>query len=373
MTRRTLTRLILPGLLIASMFTSRPATGEDSVDLYSLVLIAADLFDAKKQMTVHDPNEDGFIDAGEQQSLTWKKDRSKFDLNKDGKLTHLELAIRQASLRYESDSTQTDRNNARKWMRRKDGNGNGQLDPAEIAKGWPEDPEEYDSDENGTITMDELVAQLAVRRRMRREMGIEGIDHSEAIRTRDRFDSDKDGKLAADEWAKASLPESGKEFDEDGDNFLSVAEIATLLAKHRIDLGLTVSDQTKIRQLFILDFNRDGKISKTESTQGVFGGQPKDLSIFDENKDGDITMSELEKFFAAQRKERGYNASHFTVAQRLLLRNDKNRSKYLEEHEFAEVPGPGQLPADRFDSIDRNKDQRVGLDEISRYLAAEEK
>jgi hypothetical protein len=84
-------------------------------------------------------------------------------------------------------------------------------------------------------------------------------------------------------------------------------------------------------------------------------------------------MAEVEKVFAERRKERGYNATHFTAAQKLLLRNDKNRSKYLEAHEFPEEPGPGELAAGLFKSIDLNKDERVGIDELARHLSKQDK
>ena len=340
-----------------------------------MVLIGADLVDAKRDMTIFDRNEDGFIDAKEQQRLSWKKEVTRFDLNKDGKLTHLELAVRQASLRSQSDVTQFDRNNARTWMSRKDGNGNGQLDPEEIALGWPRPPEDFDTDKNGVITIAELAVQFAFRRSMRREMGIEAVDQTEALRLRDQYDSNKDGMLAADEWAAASLPRDGKEFDEDGDKRLSLMELATLLAKHRMELGLTTADQSQARQLVrMMDMNQDGKISREESQRAEgFGVQRSELGDYDANKDGNITLAEVENVLARQRKEKGYNATHFSEAQKILLRLDRNRSNYLESDELADEPGPGELPANQFKVIDLDDDQRLDIDELARHLAKEEK
>ena len=41
----------------------------DEGDLYSLILVQRDLFDAQKTMTICDTNDDGFIDAAERKKL----------------------------------------------------------------------------------------------------------------------------------------------------------------------------------------------------------------------------------------------------------------------------------------------------------------
>jgi Ca2+-binding EF-hand superfamily protein len=260
-------------------------------------------------------------------------------------------------------------------MRRKDQNSNGQLDPDEIALGWPVPPEDFDTDENGIITITELASQFAIRRRMRREMGIEAVDQTEAIRIKNDHDANGDGKLGADEWNEASLPRDGKKFDENGDGFLSLMEVATLLAKHRMESGLTTTDQAQARQLIrSVDADQDGKISQDElERMETLGGRFRELEQYDTNKNGEITLAEVEKVFSDRRKEKGYDATELAAAQRLMTRHDTNRSNMLESDELIESPGPGQLSADRFKSIDANHDDRIDLDELARYVAKEEK
>ena len=110
--------------LVVLPFAVVRAQNDDAkpADLFASVLIATDLQDAKNLMTIYDPNEDGYIDASEQKRIPWRSDIAEFDLNRDGKLTHLEVAVRQSKLRVDSGVTFLDRKNASKFMRRKDRN-----------------------------------------------------------------------------------------------------------------------------------------------------------------------------------------------------------------------------------------------------------
>jgi Ca2+-binding EF-hand superfamily protein len=141
-------------------------------------------------------------------------------------------------------------------MRKHDSNRNGQIDREEITSAWPEDPDEIDVDGDGILTLSELTNAFAFRRIVRAEIGIIGVDQGWAIKIRNRFDRDQDGKLSADEWTSTPMPSKPEDFDEDDDTRLSLMEIATMLAKHRQKLGLTAKDQLGARAL-ISPFDRD--------------------------------------------------------------------------------------------------------------------
>ena len=349
----------------------------DDTDPYSLILIAADLQDAKKMMTIFDPNEDGFIDKAEQEKLSWKDDVPKFDLNRDGKITHMEIAIRQASRRGDNDVTQFDRNNTKRFMTRHDLNGNGQLEHHEAQSGgWPPDFKDFDKDGNAVITIAEMEVMFAFKRRMRREMGIEAVDMTESNRIKQAYDKDGDHALAPDEWINAPLPREPKDFDENGDGLLQQIEVATMLAKHRRELGLTKADQAKARQIIRLgDTNDDGVVTKEEmeSRSVATASGEFDWTVWDKNQDGKVELNEIEMLLASKRSKLGYSGTHMQQATRLLTRHDTNRTKYVEEHETFENPTKGQLDRSLFSEIDLNKDSRIGLDELARHLAAEEK
>ncbi len=345
----------------------------DQRDLYSLILVQRDLYDAQTTMTIFDTNEDGFIDAAERSKLPWKKDYADFDLNKDQKLTHMEVAVRQAKFRQQYDITQFDINNATAGVRQHDKNNNGQLDPNEIASGWPSEPEEIDKDSNGTITMMEYARYLAFKRVVKRELGIEAVDNMAAVRTLKRFDTDHDGKLDAGEYAAANLPRQAKDHDDDGDGKLAHIELAVLFAKHRRDTGLSKSDAARVtRMLQMVDINRDGMISEKEMTSGVFAADetgPIDYKTYDANKDGTVTRAEIETFIASERKRLGYNDSQLAEAKRLLLRHDQNRSNYIESDELSDTQTIGKLSKAVLTQADQDQDDKLSVEELAKHLA----
>lgn len=361
-------------LIVTSLLQFSARAQEEQTDLFSLVLIISDLHDAKEVMTVFDPNDDGYIDSVEQQRLPWRSETGQFDLNKDGRLTHLEVAVRQAKLRTDAGVTFIDRRNANKFMQRKDRNGNKQLDPDEIALGWPKNPKEFDTNGDGIISLNEIATQFAANRGYRQAVGIEGVDHSEATWLRNQFDKDHDGKLAPDEWQAANLPGEPKQHDENGDGLLSHEEIATLLARHRINTGLSKSDQYQARQwIRSADLNQDGKVTQDELQERT-GLSPRsiDLIQFDLNKDGAVTLAEVEESLGKQRKEKGYSDHDLSAARRLMTRHDSNRSHYLEADELLEEAGPGQLSVKLMGTIDANQDRKISLEELARHLASED-
>ncbi|QEF98479.1 EF hand [Stieleria maiorica] len=345
----------------------------DKTDLFALVIAPIDLTDASRSMTVYDTNEDGAIDKDEQTRIRWQDEIDQYDLNRDGKLTHLELCVRFAKIRDDSGVTQQVINNAKVFLRRHDKNGNGQLDPDEIANGWPSNPEEFDANHDGVITLAEMAKQFAYMAGLRREMGIEQVDQVTAIRTVRKLDADKDQKLDKDEQQGAYLPLPAKEFDENDDGKLGIMEIATMLAKYRRDSGMSKSDLAKVRSLFErYDRNSDGMIDQTEFTAGdVFGatarGNP--LNEFDENKDGQLTQAEVQQTIARTRKSLGFNDDDLAEARKLLTRHDKDRSTFIEEAEFYESPVSGQLANSVLKQADGDDDKRVSLIELAKYIA----
>jgi Ca2+-binding EF-hand superfamily protein len=349
---------------------------DEKGDLYSLILAPIDLTDAGRLMTVCDPDEDGFIDGSEQARLRWKDGIEEFDLNRDGKLTHLELAVRFAKIRSDAGVEQTHVNNAKIFLRRHDKNGNGQLDSEEIAGGWPSDPEEFDADRDGNISLGEIAKRFAYMAGLRREMGIEQVDQVTAIRTVRKFDQDKDQQLSEDEQSGAFLPLPAKDFDEDNDGRLSIMEIATMLAKNRRDLGMSKSDLAKVRSVFErYDQNADGKIDEAEFASASFAGAGgvNPLSELDQNQDGQLTQLEVQQTMAQSRKSLGFNDDHLAEARKLMTRHDKNRSTFIEEAELYDEPGTGQLQKLVLRRADQDGDQRVSLLELAKYLADQER
>ncbi|WP_442510020.1 hypothetical protein SH528x_001624 [Novipirellula sp. SH528] len=361
----------------AASQVSSPQSEPDSTDLFSLVLIESDLSDAKQTMTICDANEDGFIDAAERKRLPWRDEHASFDLNHDGKLTHLEVAIYLASKRDSLGITQFDRNNAQVFIRRHDSNRNGQLDTDEIADGWPPDPSQFDKDANGIITAIEIAEQFAYKRTLRRELGIEAVDNMSAIKAMRKFDKDGDQNLDAKELAAAGLPLEARQHDDDGNGKLNNIELAILFSKHRRELGLSKSDGVKAKRIIAMaDHNQDGKISQDEMQGDVFsanGDAAQQYAIFDADSDGTVTLGEVQTYIASERKKLGFSDEHVADARRLLLRHDTDRSTFIELSELSsDESGPGKLPPSTLKAADENKDGRLSLEELAKHLAKQQ-
>ncbi|MDV6034208.1 MAG: hypothetical protein F9B45_29765 [Phycisphaera sp. RhM] len=372
--------LLLAGLsiVIIAGTASAQILSADKPDLYALIIAPIDLTDATRSMTVYDTDEDGSIDKEEQKRLDWKDEIKQFDLNRDGKLTHLELCVRFAKLRGDSGVTQQVVNNANVYLRRNDRNGNGQLDPDEIANGWPSEPEEFDTDKDGVITLAEIAKRFAYMGGLRREMGIEQVDQVTAIRTVRKLDTNRDQKLDKDEQAGAFLPLPVKDFDENDDGKLGIMEIATMLAKHRRDSGMSKSDLAKVRSVFErYDRNSDGTINTDEfaAAGGLFssGSTTNPLSELDKNGDGELTQMEVQQVITQTRKSLGFDDEHLAEARKLLTRHDKNRSTFIDESELFESPVSGQLAKSILKHADQDDDKRVSLIELAKYLAKQTK
>ncbi len=357
---------------LAQTTAHRGQAEQEKVDLYALVLIGSDVATADQMMSIYDRDDDGLVDKEEQVRIRWKKEIKDFDLNRDGKLAHLEFALREAKLRGDHGITAFDVNNVNKFLMRHDKNRNRQLDPVEIESGgWPSNPEDYDANGDGIISEKEMQRQFAFNRGLRREMGIEAVDQTGAMAIVNRFDTDGDKQLSEEERKNVPLPKPAKDFDEDGNGNLAMIEIATMLARHRRDTGLTKPDTFKVRRLFQqFDLNGDGKIGNDEVS--FPDSLQKQYMQYDGNSDGVVTIAEVEKIIADSRREKGYIEEDFEKAKVMLRRHDENKSKFIEEFELHATPKPGQLPRTVL-SADRDGDQRISLDELSRYFAAQRK
>jgi Ca2+-binding EF-hand superfamily protein len=188
-----------------------------------------------------------------------------------------------------------------------------------------------------------------------------------AIRLVGRFDTNHDKQLDIDERAGARLPLSADRFDDDNDGLLSIMEVATMLSRHRRDLGLTVPDQKKLRSLMQRDLDGDGTITPEELKP--FGETlTQNYAQFDGNKDGLISVKEIESHLSSVRKERGYGPEQFNVAARLLERHDTDRSKLIDASELHDQPSKGKLGRNILVEADLDKDSKISVDELSRYL-----
>ncbi len=216
-----------------------------------------DLDEADRTLRRCDRNDDGYVDRAEAARAPWTH-RNPFDddLNKDDRLTRLELAQRYARRRLLDDASDElvrksrrvgngikrsgndddeERRDQSNWWRRGgsdfwltatlmgrfDANRNGRLEKEE-ADGLHLPAVQVDTDRDGDISRDELFTYLK-ERQSEASGGAEGLPGWFY-----ELDSNRDDQVAMEEFATEWTPEKVREFtslDANGDGLLTVAEV----------------------------------------------------------------------------------------------------------------------------------------------------
>ncbi|MEM1227853.1 MAG: hypothetical protein AAGJ40_19345 [Planctomycetota bacterium] len=359
-------------IIVSSLASSGWAQLVSNQEAYSLQLIASDLDDANQLISKYDINDDGAIDSDERQRLDPTMITARHDLNRDGRLTQVELALFAAGQRNEKGIEAIDRTVAERSMRKHDTNRNGQIDPSEISPAWPEQPDEIDVNRDGILTLSELTEAFAIRRFVRQEVGIIGVDQGWAIKIRNRHDNDRDGHLGDQEWSNTPLPGMPTAFDHDNDGRLSLMEIATMLAKHRQKLGLTAQDQLGLRaaiQPLDQDFNG---ILDPDEYNAVMANQPESLERllqWDTDGNGSVTLAEMETKVSQIRAAKGYTDAHAAEARRIVQRQDGNRNQRIDMSELVSESTTGFMSQADLPNVDQDGDMAINTDELAKHIA----
>jgi len=354
--------------------------GEDSVELpsestaprdpLSISLIPMDLDAATQTLRRNDLDDNGQIGKPEVVRLGLPAEVvRRFDLNDDGALTHVELALRAADSRLDHGIVQMDSILAERYTRQYDRDGDGRLSLEELDRNrFTDQQAAFDRDSDGLLSPTELIRGLAFERRLRDELGIKGCDQGGAMKFIGRADRDGDRRVDAEELASVGAPESTLEFDRDGNKKLSVSELAECLAARRHELGLTPSDQLTVRSLLRqLDRNRNAVI---EADEIQAGGPDEILAEADADSDGDVTEIELERWFGRRRKELGFDDEDAQRARILIGRNDTDHDRALSRGEMEASGADRNSPISptKFSTTDRDHDGRVSLTELAQAL-----
>ncbi len=370
---RTLLLVLLPAIVAQpDRATQCPAaeTEPGVREPISITLIPMDLTAAQSVILKHDLNDDGSLNKAEQRRLLWSDDEvRRFDLDQDGDLQHLEIALKLADARLNDGIVQMDSILANRYMGRYDANQDGKLQLSELTVNiFTDQLDLYDNNSDDQLTSAELIRGLAWERNFRTELGIKGCDQGGAMKLLNRGDKNGDQRLEAAELNSAGLTADALDYDRNEDGKLSVSELAERLAQRRNRMGLTPSDQLAARKILTqADRDRDGVISATELAS--FGPNPL-LPKCDDNHDGKVTEFELERFFGNRRRELGFDDEDAKRATILVQRNDIDGSRTLDRSELvASGSDPSSpLSPDKLPLIDTDQDGKLSVDELARYL-----
>ncbi|MEQ8790527.1 MAG: hypothetical protein RIC55_29795 [Pirellulaceae bacterium] len=371
-----------PSLLLFALLLSlasvaaaqvRQAVVED-VELFSLVLISVDLERATTTMRLFDKDGDAQLDAREMAALPWSVEPVRFDVDRNGRIAHVEAALYLAFRRFQAGIEERDEVFSKRMMGRYDRNQNLVLEPVEIRDGhWPDDPEGFDADQDGRLTQFEITAGLARERRERTEKGVTGLDNGQAIWFVRVYDHDKDRRLDRDEYEQSlekMSPLEWRDADANRDELVTTTELAFAMAARRQEHGIAMLDQqVAYGNMTRVDRNKDRELDEREILRGRW---PEFPDQYDADKNMRLTRFELEARIAEERRKRGVAPEDEEQAQAQILRYDKNGNLQIEAYEVeGRPPGDPQdiVTIDVFVSYDLDFDQRLTRKELAVLFA----
>lgn len=214
-----------------------------------------DLDFADRTMRSHDHNGDGYIDRAEAEHEEWTH-RNPFDddLNKDDRLSRMELTQRYARRRLLDDVSDE--------LRRKDWRTGGEIRPTSRDRDRRDDSQWWRSRGNSTwLTVSVL----------------------------SRFDANKNGRLEPQEAQALGVPAAQIDIDRDGD--LSREELHAYLQPLQEETG-GLSEGIP-GWFYELDSNRDRQVSMPEFTEEWTAEKVAEFDRLDINGDGLLTAEEV--------------------------------------------------------------------------------
>ncbi len=381
---RSVFLLVLLNLAVIAHTAASEARGQivqkrpEEVELFSLVLIAVDLERATTTMNLLDENDDGKLDVKERSKLSWRQEALKFDVDRSGDLTHLEVALQFAFRRALAGIEERDEVFANQMMSRYDRIKDQVLDANEISAGhWPDDLAKFDIDRDGQLTQFEVAAGLARERKERDKAGVTGLDNGQAIWFIDMYDVDKDRRLDPGEYEAAAekmFVLDWKAVDENKDGLATTTELAFAMAARRKKFGIALLDQRgAFQNMNRLDRNRDRVLDADEILRGKW---PDDPERYDLDKNKLLTRFELEAGLAAERHKLGVSDEDQAQATELIRRYDKNRNHAIDLHELELEPAadePEQISIQVLVDYDFDLDQKLSPSEVATLFAMRRK
>ncbi len=359
-------------LVAPSIATSQDESRTPSQDKAPLdaVVIPMDLTGATTALEHHDLDDNGSLSKVELERFGIKfNDVKRYDLNHTGDLQQFEYALKLATEREAAGIQQYDSFLRDKYMRQYDKNKDGKLSFEEMAKNtFTDELDTYDKNNDEQITSKELIHGLAWERRFRDELGIKGCDQGGAMKLLENGDKNGNRQLDEKEAATIGLESEVFRFDHNEDNTLTISELAECLASRRQTVGINPSDQFRIRAILRRrDKDCDGAISSDEMLPEEANSES---SKCDYDEDGMVTEAELERYFGLLRRELNYDDQDLKRAWVLIHRNVGPRGQSLTRQDLVASGGDRSsvLDPDKFPLIDKDKNSRIDVTELARYL-----
>ena len=250
--------------------------------------VKADLEEANRTMRRYDANRDGFIDVIEASRNRWThRDPFNMDLNKDGRLSKMELVQRYARRRMLEGSSQEVWRKARRI---------GGLMPRKRRVRTTE-----------ILSDDE-------RRRRNFERNRRDGNYWLARTIVGRFDANRNGRLEADEADRAGLSIPKMDSNKDG-----------VLAREELHSYFSQQDRPRLTPKELpgwfndLDKNKDNQIAMSEYTKDWTPEKFEEFMSMDRNNDGFLTMAEATAEGAVIGGSSFFNRRHYVLPSRKTI------------------------------------------------------
>lgn len=345
--------------------------GEEGIGLSAgdpmrVTLIPADQSAAAETMQRFDRDGDGVLTVDEMERLPWLAAPQRFDVNRNNRLTELEVAIYFANVRRQFRIRPQDVTYATKILNCYDTDGNNALNRDEAQKlPFPIDLEQLDANRDDEISVFELAGEMV---RTGREHAVMPLDQWYAVRYIHLYDANDSRALEQDEVGEIGWPSDSLPFDANGDQRVTFAEIASGLAQRRAEAGVELCDEhSAVAYMHRFDANDDRQLDLDELAKG---GEFPDPSGFDADRDARATVFELAVAFAKRRQQEKIEPQDRLAAAKLITRYDTNRNGSVDLNELlTERHEVGVFDADSFIQFDVNDDQLLSRLEVAAFLA----
>jgi Ca2+-binding EF-hand superfamily protein len=303
------------------------------------------------------------------QTLKLKLPPSILDVNRNGRLTPLELAIYFANASVQMEISTVDEYNAGFLINQYDRDADGSLNKAElVAFPYHGDLQAIDSNDNAEVTSFELATWFAT---VYKEKGVDARDHRMAVASINKLDTDEDLRLNTAEAELGTWPIDPWKLDANRNKHLEAGEIASVFSAFKRDAGIENGHETGAdRAMNRYDKNRDGKLDQDEIERG---GWPKDWVTFDSNEDRVVTSFELAAGFARKQRALGVTRPLLDQAAEVIRRYDRNRNGEIDLSELLEHRADvGVLDADGFLEIDTDGNQKISKVELATHFVKDQ-
>lgn len=263
--------------------------------------------------------------------------------------------------------TDADRKEASETLARYDRNRNQYVDKDEITRRFAGNPLDFDRNQDGRLSLDELAVRYARRREAKSNQANDNQSAQKSNRGKtadtgspDLFGGRRSYRSAGRSESTEGLPGYFSDRDRNGDGQISMAEFMQEAPQDWNDAD--------VEKFFDTDFNEDGVITKSEALRSIEEGPASALRArlsgqTAGNNSATSTSNASASNSAAAANNSPIDKKYSDLAKRIIGRYDKNSDGVLTLSEWkVMLMNPG--------AADANRDGKITADEYARWTVS---